>query len=232
MDKIIESEIKSFDKKLGSYQYLLTFRYSNLCVKADPMSLLPVTVTVGSLERNIEEVAQVVQMDDFHLSVIPKHMDVLLDVQQGIFEAHPEFIMTIEQMDEDDADSKFVYCEIPPVDKPRHDLLTEGTKSLYEECKARMDAIMIEEKKSFVELLADDPTSLQEVIDQVNEKHSNAISDIQELRDKKLEEIETAYEKYLEEHPADQSSDQDVTQSMHFGDADDDADAVDAEAIE
>lgn len=228
MDKFLESEIKSFDKKLGGYHYLLTFRYSNLCVKADPMSLLPVTVTVGSREQNIEEVAQVVQMDDFHLAVMPKHMDVLRDVQQGIFEAHPEFIMTIEQMDEDDADSRFVYCEMPPVDKQRHDLLTETTKSLYEECKARMDAVLLEEKRSFVELLAEDPQSLQEAVDQLNEKHSDAVSDIQELRDKKLEEIEDAYEKYLEDHAQEeeekdetedsQQSDIDVTQSMHLGD--------------
>ena len=134
MKSFATSEIKAFEKKLSSYQYLLTFRYSNLCVKADPISLLPVSITVGNREQNIEDVAQVVQMDDFHLAVMPKHMDVLRDVQQGIFEAHPEFIMTIEQMDEDDADSRFIYCEMPPVDKQRHDLQTETTKSLYEEC--------------------------------------------------------------------------------------------------
>ena len=225
MNNFTISEIKAFEKKLGSYQYLLTFRYSNLCVKADPMSLLPVTVTVGSREQNIEEVAQVVQMDDFHLSVFPKRMDVLRDVQQGIFDAHPEFIMSIEQMDEKDADSRFIYCEMPPVDKQRHDMLTEATKSLYEECKARMDAVLLEEKRSFVELLAEDPQSLQEVVDQLNEKHSDAVSDIQELRDKKLEEIEDAYTKYLEGHAQEeeemedsQQSDIDVTQSMHMGD--------------
>jgi ribosome recycling factor len=219
MNKFSETEIKSFEKKLGSYHYLLTFRYSNLCVKADPMSLLPVTVTVGNMERNIEDVAEVVQMDDFHLAVMPKRMDVIRDVQEGIFEAHPEFKTSVEQMEEDDADSKFLLCEMPPVDKKRHDLLTEGTKSLYEECKARMDAILLEEKKIFVELLVEDPESLHEVVDQINEKHSNAVSDIQELRDKKLEEIETAYEKYLEEHPqAEQTSDTDVTTSMHLGD--------------
>lgn len=219
MNSFATSEIKAFEKKLGSYQYLLTFRYSNLCVKADPLSLLPVNVIVGSREQNIEEVAEVVQMDDLHLAVIPKRMDVIRDVQEGIFEAHPEFIMSIEQMDENDADSRFIYCEMPPVDKQRRDLLTEAVKNLYEECKARMDAVLLEEKRIFVELLAEDPESLQEVVDQINEKHSNAVSDIQELRDKKLEDIEDAYEKYLEEHPqTDQSSDVDVTMSMHLGD--------------
>ena len=43
-----------------------------------------------------------------------------------------------------------------------------------------------------------------------------------DLRDKKLEEIEEAYAKYLEDHPQEdvnksQQSDIDVTQSMHLG---------------
>lgn len=221
MNSFAISELKALEKKLGGYQYLLTFRYSNLCVKADPMSLLPVTVSVGHVERNIEEVAEVSQIDDFHLAVIPKHMDVLRDVQQGVFDAHPEFILSIEQLDEEGPDSKFLLYEMPPVDKERHDLLTETAKSLYEECKVRMDGVLLEEKRIFAELLADDPESLQEIADQLNEKHSNAISDIQELRDKKLEEIETAYEKYLEEHPQeDVSSDMDVTTNFYIGDAD------------
>ncbi len=221
MNKFSETEIKSFEKKLGSYHYLLTFRYSNLCVKADPMSLLPVTVTVGNMERNIEDVAEVVQMDDFHLAVMPKRMDVIRDVQEGIFEAHPEFKTSVEQMEEDQADSKFLLCEMPLVDKKRHDLLTEATKSLYEECKARMDAVLLEEKKIFVELLAEDPESLQETVDQINKKHSDAVSDIQELRDKKLDEIEEAYAKYLENHTQMEEEDQanvDVSHSMYLGD--------------
>ena len=222
MNSFTTSEIKAFEKKLSSYQYLLTFRYSNLCVKADPISLLPVSITVGNREQNIEDVAQVVQMGDFRLVVVPKQMDVLRDVQEGIFEAHPEFKMSIEQMEKNDPNSRFVLCEMPPVDKPRYDLLTEATKNLYEECKARMDAVLLEEKRIFVELLAEDPESLQKVVDQINEKHNNAINDIMELRDKKLEEIEEAYAKYLEDHPQEdvnksQQSDIDVTQSMHMG---------------
>ena len=221
MNKFSESEIKSFEKKLGSYHYLLTFRYSNLCVKADPMSLLPVTVTVGNMQRNIEDVAEVVQMDDFHLAVMPKRMDVIRDVQEGIFEAHPEFKISLEQMEEDQADSKFLLCEMPPVDKKRHDLLTEATKSLYEECKARMDAVLLEEKKIFVELLAEEPESLKETVDQLNKKYSDAVSDIQELRDKKLDEIKEAYAKYLENHTQMEEEDQanvDVSHSMYLGD--------------
>jgi hypothetical protein len=86
-----------------------------------------------------------------------------------------------------------------------------------------MDAILLEEKSSFAELMADDPESLKEAADLLNEKHSNAVSDIMDLRDKKLEEIERAYAKYLEGHAREAEeegslqSDIDVTQSMHLG---------------
>ena len=85
-----------------------------------------------------------------------------------------------------------------------------------------MDAVLLEEKRIFVELLAEDPESLQKVVDQINEKHNNAINDIMDLRDKKLEEIEEAYAKYRENHAQAgvyqrQQSDIDVTQSMHMG---------------
>ena len=224
MNNFTISEIKAFEKKLGSYQYLLTFRYSNLCIKADAMSLMPVTVAVGAAGMNIEEVAEVAEMDEYHLGIIPKNQDLLRDIEQGILYAHPEFKISHEEMEEDDPDSTFLICEMPEVDKQRRDVLTEATKSLHDECKAQMDAVLLEEKNGFAEMMAEDPESLKEASDQLNEKHSDAVSDIQELRDKKLEEIEEAYEKYLEEHPQEekkegsQQSGMDVTQSMYLGD--------------
>ena len=46
MNNFTISEIKEVEKKFGSYQYLLNFRYANLCVKADAMSLMPVTLSL------------------------------------------------------------------------------------------------------------------------------------------------------------------------------------------
>ena len=44
MNSFIESEINDTEKRMTGFRYLLTFRYMNLCVKADAHSLLPVTV--------------------------------------------------------------------------------------------------------------------------------------------------------------------------------------------
>jgi ribosome recycling factor len=168
-------------------------------------------------------------MDEYHLGIIPKNQDMLRDIEQAVLYAHPEFKITHVEMEEGEPDSTFLICEMPEVDKNRRDTLTQATKSLHDECRAQMDAVLAEEKNGFAELMADSPESLKEVADQLNEKHSEALSDIRDLRDKKLEEIEEAYARHLQGHDLEeeeteevlqQQSDIDVTQSMHMGEED------------
>ena len=193
MNNFTISEIQEIEKKLGGYEYLLTFRYANLCIKADAMSLMPVTVAVGATGMNIEEVAEVAEMDEYHLGIIPKNPDLLRDIEQAVLYAHPEFRIIHQEMEEGNPGSTFLICEMPRVDKQRRDVLTEATKSLHDECKAQMDAVLLEEKNGFAEMFAEDPESLKEAADLLNEKHRDALNDIMDLRDKKLEEIEDAY---------------------------------------
>ena len=203
------------EKKLGGYQYLLTFRYANLCIKADLMSLLPVTVAVGAAGMNIEELADVVTLDDYHLAVIPKSDDTLRDIQQGVAEVHPEFLVSLEQVEEEDETvSRFLVYGMPDVDKKRRDLLVETAKSLHDECKLRMDAILLGEKLSFVELLSTEPESLKEVADALNEKYREYVGNIDELLEKKLADIEEAFEHYQQQHPDESVGDYDVTVEM------------------
>jgi len=215
MNKFATSELQEMEKKLGGYQYLLTFRYANLCIKADPMALLPVTVAVGAVGMNIEELADVVSLDDFHLAVIPRSQDTLRDIQQGVMEAHPEFDVSMEQVEEDDdSTSQFLVYGMPDVDKERRDLLVEAAKSLHDECKLRMDAVLMDEKQSFAELLATEPDSLKEVADALNEKHREYVGNIDELLDKKLADIEDAFSHYKETHPDESADAFDVTMGM------------------
>ena len=68
MNNYTISEIEKAQKKMSGYIGLLSFRYMNLCVKAEIASLLPVTVFVNGQETNIEEILalnpQVVLMND------------------------------------------------------------------------------------------------------------------------------------------------------------------------
>ena len=53
MNFIYSTLINKTENKMAGYMALLDFRYQNLCVMAEPGSLLPVTVLFGSEEKII-----------------------------------------------------------------------------------------------------------------------------------------------------------------------------------
>ena len=93
MNTYIMAEIDSAQKKMSGYIALMNYRFKNLCVKADPISLLPVTIYVDTYEYNMEDVANVNKPNDYQLGVYPKDPNNLQAILQGLYEAHPEFKM-------------------------------------------------------------------------------------------------------------------------------------------
>jgi len=220
MNIVVISEVDQFESKLTGYSHLLNFKYMNLCVKATPVSLLPVTVLVDGEPKEIEDVAEVAQTDEFHLAVIPKAKGTVMDINQGILSVHPEFKLNVAQLDDDDPGSQFLSYEMPEVDKDRRDFLDKAVKSLYDECKARMDELKAEELEVFADIFSSHPEDLKEASDAIDEAYDKGIADIRELLDKKRDEIEEAYLKYQGNHPEggqifdNNGSDTDITQGM------------------
>ena len=203
MNVFITSQIESVEKKMAGYHALLSYRYSNLCVKADPTSLLSVTLVMGSTEKDIEEVAEVAKpKDDYHLIVIPKMQDFIMDINQAVQVAHPQH--------------RFLLYEMPEVDKDRRDFLNQAVDSLYDECKARIEAVTNDQKMTFAEFLSGKPEELKEANDQLNKSHDDYMAKIQSLLNLKRQEIEEGYQRYLIKHENDdaQTNGFDVTSSM------------------
>ena len=201
MNNYTISEIEKAQKKMSGYIGLLSFRYMNLCVKAEIVSLLPVTVFIDGQETNIEEVANVNMPNEFQLGVYPKEPDQLSDIIAAIYEAHPEFKMEKKSTgDTEDESSQFVLYTMPEVDKDRHDLLMDAVKSLYDECRARLKTIYGEYQVRFVDLLVKvspkEAEDAKKALDDLNDKCHDMVID---LLNKKQDEIEEAYQRYLEE---------------------------------
>ena len=200
MNVFITSQIESVEKKMAGYHALLSYRYSNLCVKADPTSLLSVTLVMGSTEKDIEEVAEVAKpKDDYHLIVIPKMQDFIMDINGDGNDQH-----------------RFLLYEMPEVDKDRRDFLNQAVDSLYDECKARIEAVTNDQKMTFAEFLSGKPEELKEANDQLNKSHDDYMAKIQSLLNLKRQEIEEGYQRYLIKHENDdaQTNGFDVTSSM------------------
>ena len=96
MNNYIALEIHDLANKLKGYNVLFNYRLSNLCVKAEPTALMPVTVLVADTEYNLEEVANIMRPDDFSFDVYPKNPNNLQEMINGIFDAHPEFKMELK----------------------------------------------------------------------------------------------------------------------------------------
>jgi ribosome recycling factor len=173
----------------------------NLCVKAEIASLLPVIVFIDGQEANIEEVANVNMPNEYQLGVFPKDPSQLSDIIAAIYEAHPECKMEKKSTgDTEDESSQFVLYTMPEVDKERHDLLMDAVKSLYDECRARLKTIYSEYQAKFAELLVkvspQEAEEAKKALDDLNDKCHEMVVD---LLNKKQDEIEEAYQRYLTE---------------------------------
>lgn len=116
MNSFLLIQTDEVNRKMDGYIVLLSFRYMNLCVKAEVASLMPVSVIDDGTEFDIEEMADVAIANDYQMVVYPKYPEVLNQIIEGIAEAHPEFKLSIKKgrmtyanpddTDDDDSDQK------------------------------------------------------------------------------------------------------------------------------
>ena len=216
MNNYVITEIDDAQKKMSAYVTLLSYRYMDLCVKAELGALMPVKVYIGDDSYNIEDVANIYSPDDFQFAVYPKNENNQQAIIQGVYEAHPEFKMEMKH----DGGSYILYT-MPVVDENRYDLLQNAIKGLYEECCGRIDAIHAEFKARMLENLtkvgvskAETDEALQ-ALDDLRQKSMN-MADHQ--LDQKQNEIDEALARYQTEQTQQKEEDEayDVTKGFRM----------------
>lgn len=188
------------NSKLQGYVALLAYRYANLCVEANPISLLSTKVEVEGEMKNLEEVARVAVHETYHFIVDPIYEEDLLPIGKAILFAHPEFkqeLKTWEGYDEADPAGKYLFYTMPEVDKPRHEVLIQAVDAFYGECTEKMTIAQEACTKQLAVLQAD---SSPDEIAQVAEFMEKIVKNYTDLRDTnhddKKAEIDKAYEEY------------------------------------
>jgi len=186
---------------MKGYNMLFNYRLSNLCVKAEPTALMPVTVLVADTEYNLEEVADIMRPDDFSFDVYPKNPNNLQDIITGIFDFHPEFKMELktDKAEQEGAEDKHhVFYTMPPVDKDRRKLLNETTKIFHKECMVNLDATYVELQARLVEVYAKmSPLDIDEARKGFKNVYDKAKDECDKILQLKLNEIEEGYQHYL-----------------------------------
>lgn len=205
----ISSILGELESKVSGYVALLNFRYLNLCVKAEPAALLPITITIDKRKFELEQVADAAKPNDFQFIIFPKDQSILFEVGKGIAEMHPEFkqelvvedekgkLKEVSDDDQDEKAEKFIRLTMPSVNKNRHDLLVEGVKGLYDECKLKLDTNF---GSYGMQVTANLAGAAAEEMDEAKEAMEDLKKQVYEMaeayRDNKLKEIEDAYQEY------------------------------------
>ena len=205
MRKNILETISDYSSRMEGYGMLLCYKYMNLCVKAEPVALLPVTVSYDGSTYDFEKVAKVTITDWNKMEVFADDTDMNLSIQQGILLAHPEFKQekhAYEYKSEDvtpDENDYSIILTMPEVNDDRYDLLVNGVKGLYEECSLLFDKLVIKCTNELTKNLSD-PDEIKQAKDLLQQHYDNQKVRISQYRDVKLKEIEEAHDKYLLTH--------------------------------
>lgn len=197
---------------MSGYVGLLQFRYSNLCVEADPASLMPVTIEYDDDKFDIEQVADVAIPREDQLQVYPKDSNLLFAIGKAIAEYHPEFKQEITDDDEDDKDgsssknehedeneNKSILLTMPEVNKDRRDVLMDGVKILYDDLDVKLNTnIQLYTQKVVAQLAGAKAEEIDEAkkgIEEIKKQHYDLAKSYRERKEKQIEE---AYQRYLE----------------------------------
>lgn len=209
MKRSVLHEYNQLEEKLTSYVAMLNFRYLNLCIKAEEVSLLPVTVLIDGSGKKLEQVAITAKKDDYHFMIVPHIDGDLRDVGQGIAMSHPEFKQDVESLHIEahdaegnpmDRDVPYILLTMPEVNDERYDFLKQAVDTFYQQSKTLMDKSVSEAKGLIAMHIIGEP---EEEIDGINKAvdklNDEKIEQRDKLRTEKLQEIEEAHNKWLAE---------------------------------
>ena len=206
MKRSIISLYEAMEDKLSGYVSIANYRYMNLCVKAEEVSLLSVRVNIEGEEKNIEDVAQVSKKGDYQFVAIPNYSEDLMPLAGGIAMQHPEFKQDfdVEVVDIKDSEGnphsvkvKYLLLTMPEVNDDRYDVLKKAVDAAYNECKADMKAVVADTKARLKPQLADEePDDVKHVNDCVDKAEKTWNDRCENFHNEKLKEIEEAHNKW------------------------------------
>ena len=198
----IETLIHEMESRLGGYVTLLVYRYANLCVKAQPLSLLSAQIIDEEMgEMKLEQVAGVMLLDEYHLKLVPFDPRFNFPLCKAIMKEHPEFKQDLVKPENGEEDERILILTMPEVNKDRRDVLIDSVNVLFDGCKAKMDKTSAEYRlkleKKIVTLPTDDERN--EAKDALDSSIKNHQGIVDKVKEDKVKEIEEAYQRYLDE---------------------------------
>lgn len=214
MRKAIEILIGEMESKLGGYAALLNYRFMNLCVKAEPVALLSISVKDREGDdRNLEEVAFAMLADKYTFEIIPKDPNLLFAISKGLKIDHPEFQQDIitpaddKRIFQNVENEEHILCRVPEVNQDRHDFLMDAVQTLYDQCKVEVDKTNAAYTTRLASKIAGmSKEEIEEAKDSMEASQQKFVKICDDYLAAKQKEIEEAYQHYLAEQTEKQAA--------------------------
>lgn len=212
MRRAVLKEYELLGESLSNHSAVFGYRLKNLCVKAEEVSLLPIEVLIEGELQKLEECSVIGKPDEYSFMIFPKFDEDMVMIGQSIMVAHPEFKQEVKSMKVDtvdakgdpaEADARYILLTMPEVDDDRYDVLMDGTKVCYDQCKVEMEAAVAKADARFAELMALESEEDQEKLKNGIEALKKQWNDHRDnLYKEKQQEIDDAHNKWLTERDA------------------------------
>lgn len=231
MEEHVLDILARYESAINKKRLLFKLQLTSVCVKSDPMSLLPVKVQLNGELVNIEQAADVVKRDDQSLILIPHEGCPLENISEGVLNVHPEFKQSYigaKVSPDSDETVTLLKFEMPEVNKDRHDVLVQAVDTLADTITTAIDADKaFYSTKIAMYMVGATPSDADEVNKRLDEGADTCKGMVGEDADNKKKDIEEAYARYLENGGSDKSlgdiketvaaSEEDVVNSMKMG---------------
>ena len=206
--KIINEITKAQERLLG-YIGQMSYEYSQLCIKADPSSLLGCEETMDGKVWHMEDMARVVvheeKEDNDKIDIYPNDPGFISVIMSGMMTIHPELKFSLEKYEEADEDDdnpelKFLRLTMPTMNDDRRKLVLAAIDAIDGHCKANHEAMKVkysaELAKVTVTESAADADEAKKLFEQLFDNYSKMR---EQLTEQQKEYVEIAYKRYLEE---------------------------------
>ena len=191
---------------LSTLNAQFAYRLMNLCVKAEPVSLLSIEAMIEGKSQKLEECAQIGQEDDYSFQIFPNYDGDIPALAKAILMDHPEFKQEMKTMQVDISteegksdmqDVHYILVTMPDVDDNRYDVLKNGVNGFYEENKAQMEAVSAKHDAKIATLLdGESPEDVKKVKEARDKQTKSCYEQRDKIYNDKLQEIEDAHEKW------------------------------------
>lgn len=202
MKRSISNALTQYQQKSIGHIGVLSYQYSNLCIKAEGSSLLGMEMDEDDVIYHIEDLAHVKvhdqEGDNDKIDLIPKNGDEDIEMlSRSVSDVHPEFIQSVEEV-ENGGGLHMLRLTMPEVNDDRKDVLEDAINACYDECKTKLDAVNTYYTGVIDAQLVGET---KQVIDEVTGNMKTVKEKIQEIVDQfkadKLKELEDAYQRWL-----------------------------------